>query len=61
MVGRRRLTDVRQESEGIYLLKPVWQCLFRRHFKLMLANAPRMSNVPGRKTDFNDALGWGTI
>src|SRR4051794_1770226 len=35
--------------------KPVWHVL-EGHFELMLANAAHVKNVPGRKTDVNDAM-----
>ena len=34
--------------------KPVWH-LLEEHFELILANAQHIKNVPGRKTDVNDA------
>jgi len=34
--------------------KPVWH-LLEEHFELVLANAQHIRNVPGRKTDVNDA------
>jgi class 3 adenylate cyclase len=47
-------TDVAMEATGIYW-KPVWHILADGDFKLMLANAAHVKNVPGRKTDVNDA------
>lgn len=41
------------EATGIYW-KPVWHVL-EGHFQLILANAAHVKNVPGRKTDVNDA------
>ena len=35
--------------------KPVWHVL-EGHFELVLANAAHVKNVPGRKTDVNDAM-----
>src|SRR4030095_7537202 len=35
--------------------KPVWHLLEER-FELVLANAQHIRNVPGRKTDVNDAM-----
>lgn len=35
--------------------KPVWHVL-DGHFELVLANAAHVKNVPGRKTDVNDAM-----
>jgi transposase len=47
-------THVAMESTGIYW-KPVWHVL-ESSFHLVLANATHMRNVPGRKTDVNDAM-----
>lgn len=46
-------THVAMESTGIYW-KPVWHIL-EADFELVLANASHVKNVPGRKTDVNDA------
>lgn len=46
-------THVAMEATGIYW-KPVWHILEDR-FELVLANAQHIRNVPGRKTDVNDA------
>ena len=46
-------THVAMEATGIYW-KPVWHLLEDR-FVLVLANAQHVRNVPGRKTDVNDA------
>lgn len=46
-------THVAMEATGIYW-KPVWHLLEGR-FELVLANAQHIRNVPGRKTDVNDA------
>ena len=48
-----KVTDVAMESTGVYW-KPVWNIL-ESHFSLTLANAQRIKNVPGRKTDVSDA------
>lgn len=45
---------VAMEATGVYW-KPVWHVL-ESHFKLVLANAAHVKNVPGRKTDVNDAV-----
>jgi len=42
------------ESTGVYW-KPVWNILEAYSFKLILANAQQIKNVPGRKTDIKDA------
>jgi len=47
-------THVAMEATGVYW-KPVWQMLAGARFELLLANAARVKNVPGRKTDVNDA------
>jgi transposase len=41
------------EATGVYW-KPVWHIL-EDSFELLLANAAHVKNVPGRKTDINDA------
>lgn len=46
-------THVAMESTGVYW-KPVWHVL-DTSFELILANATHIRNVPGRKTDVNDA------
>ncbi|WP_034177646.1 IS110 family transposase, partial [Burkholderia ambifaria] len=47
-------THVAMEATGVYW-KPVWHIL-EGHFELILANAQHIRNVPGRKTDVNDAM-----
>ena len=49
-----RVTSVAMESTGVYW-KPVWHVLDGR-FDLTLANAQQVRNLPGRKTDVNDAV-----
>lgn len=44
---------VAMEATGVYW-KPVWHIL-EGHVELVLANAAHVKNVPGRKTDVNDA------
>jgi transposase len=46
-------THVAMEATGVYW-KPVWHVL-EDHFTLVLANAMHIRNVPGRKSDTNDA------
>ena len=46
-------THVAMESSGVYW-KPVWHVL-EGHFELVLANAMHIRNIPGRKSDVNDA------
>jgi transposase len=48
------VTHVAMEATGVYW-KPVWHILEGR-FELVLANAPHIRNVPGRKSDVNDAV-----
>src|ERR1700730_17931167 len=47
-------THVAMEATGVYW-KPVWNILCDGAFELILANAAHIKNVPGRKTDVNDA------
>jgi transposase len=51
-------THVAMEATGIYW-KPVWHILDDGEFELVLANAAHVKNVPGRKSDVNDAT-WVT-
>lgn len=48
-----RCTHVAMEATGVYW-KPVWHVL-EGDFELVLGNAAHIKNVPGRKTDVNDA------
>jgi len=54
-------THIAMEATGIYW-KPVWHILADGEFQLVLANSAHVKNVPGRKTDVNDAT-WlaGTV
>jgi transposase len=47
------VTDVAMEATGVYW-KPVYYAL-EDDFRLLLVNARHVKNVPGRKTDANDA------
>ncbi len=47
-------THVAMEATGVYW-KPVWHVL-EDSFELVLGNAAHIRNVPGRKTDVNDAM-----
>jgi transposase len=47
-------THVAMEATGVYW-KPVWHVL-EDSFELLLANAQHVRNVPGRKSDVNDAM-----
>jgi transposase len=50
---RHEVTHVAMEATGVYW-KPVWHVL-EGDVELVLANAAHIKNVPGRKTDVNDA------
>jgi transposase len=52
-LGTHGCTHVAMEATGVYW-KPVWHVL-EPHFTLVLANAMHIRNVPGRKSDANDA------
>lgn len=47
-------SHVAMEATGVYW-KPVWHVL-EGSFELVLGNAAHIRNVPGRKTDVNDAM-----
>jgi transposase len=49
------VTHIAMEATGVYW-KPVWHILSDGEFELVLANAAHVKNVPGRKTDANDAV-----
>lgn len=49
-----RCTQVAMEATGVYWL-PVWKLLSEGEFELIVANAAHIKNVPGRKSDMNDA------
>src|SRR5437879_4999126 len=51
----RRCSHVAMEATGVYW-KPVWNILSDGAFELLVANAAHIKNVPGRKTDMNDAM-----
>src|SRR5476649_2485698 len=53
-LSANRCTHVAMEATGVYW-KPVWHILSDGEFELVLANAAHVKNVPGRKTDVNDA------
>ncbi len=53
-LSEEAVTHVAMEATGVYW-KPVWHILSDGEFHLMLANAAHVKNVPGRKTDVNDA------
>lgn len=49
-----RCTHVAMEATGVYWM-PVFKILGEGKFELIVANAAHIKNVPGRKTDINDA------
>lgn len=51
----RRCTHVAMEATGVYWM-PVFRILGEGDFELIVANAAHIKNVPGRKTDMNDAM-----
>jgi len=53
-LAENECTHVAMEATGVYW-KPVWHILDDGEFALLLANAAHVKNVPGRKTDVNDA------
>jgi len=53
-LANQRCTHVAMEATGVYW-KPVWHILSDGDVTLVLANAAHVKNVPGRKTDVNDA------
>jgi transposase len=52
-LSQHGVKQVAMEATGVYW-KPVWHML-EQDFELILANAQHIRNVPGRKTDVNDA------
>jgi transposase len=50
-----RCTHVAMEATGVYWT-PVFRILGEGKFELVVANAAHIKNVPGRKTDMNDAM-----
>lgn len=52
-LAERSVTHVAMEATGVYW-RAVWHVL-EGEFELLLANAAHVKNVPGRKTDVNDA------
>jgi transposase len=50
-----RCTHVAMEATGVYWT-PVFRILGEGDFELVVANAAHIKNVPGRKTDMNDAM-----
>jgi transposase len=56
------VTEVAMEATGVYW-KPVWQVLDDGHVfdDVLLCNPAHIKNVPGRKTDVNDATWIGQL
>ena len=54
-LATEQITHIAMEATGVYW-KPVWHILSDGEFQLVLANAAHVKNVPGRKTDVNDAM-----
>ncbi|HEV2133364.1 MAG TPA: IS110 family transposase [Terracidiphilus sp.] len=54
-LSNESVTHIAMEATGVYW-KPVWHILSDGEFELVLANAAHVKNVPGRKTDINDAM-----
>jgi transposase len=54
------VTHVVMESTGVYW-QPVWQILEDKRYRLLLANARHVRNMPGRKTDGEDAAWLATL
>src|SRR5260370_41730957 len=50
-----RCSHVAMEATGVYWM-PVWKILSEGDFTLIVANAAHIKQVPGRKTDINDAM-----
>lgn len=50
----QKIVTIAMESTGVYWI-PVYELLEERGFEVILANAREAKNVPGRKTDINDA------
>lgn len=55
-----RCTHVAMEATGVYWM-PVFRILDAGKFELIVANAAHIKNVPGRKTDVNDATWIGDL
>jgi len=53
-LASRGCTHIVMEATGIYW-KPVWHILGDGEFQLLLVNPAHVKNLPGRKTDVNDA------
>lgn len=54
------VTEVAMEATGVFW-RPVWHVLDGQGFELLLVNPAHIKNVPGRKTDVNDAMWIGQL
>ena len=54
------VTEVAMEATGVFW-KPVWDVLEDHGFEVLLVNPAHIKNVPGRKTDVNDATWIGQL
>jgi len=53
-LAKKNIVTIAMESTGVYWI-PVYELLEERGFDVILVNAREAKNVPGRKTDINDA------
>src|SRR6202051_3147014 len=54
------VTHIAMEATGVYW-KPVWHIISDGEFEMVRGNAAHVKNVPGRKTDVNDATGLADL
>jgi len=54
-LAEHSVTQVAMEATGVYW-RPVWHILEPEGLALVLGNAAHIRNVPGRKSDTNDAV-----
>jgi transposase len=54
------VTEVAMEATGVFW-KPVWDALEGNGLEVLLVNPAHIKNVPGRKTDVNDATWIGQL
>lgn len=54
-LAQHEVTHVAMEATGVYW-RPVWHILEPEGLQLVLGNAAHIRNVPGRKSDTNDAM-----
>ncbi len=55
-----QVSEVAMEATGVFW-KPVWDVLEGHGFEVLLVNPAHIKNVPGRKTDVNDATWIATL